>query len=90
MASQDSQNETEKPDHSASSGDSITASTRKGFRYIQGMQIHRSDVGQLVLPLVREADCECKSAHENQANGPDCIQIEPAPRYELETHMTVD
>src|ERR1700742_85614 len=30
---QDGQNETKQPDHSASLGDSITASTRTGFRY---------------------------------------------------------
>jgi hypothetical protein len=32
---QDGQNETEQPDHSANLGDSITASTRVGFRYTQ-------------------------------------------------------
>src|ERR1700730_12456252 len=32
---QDGQSETEQPDHSASLGDSITASTRIGFRYTQ-------------------------------------------------------
>src|SRR3954454_6810289 len=33
---QDGQNETEQPDRSASLGDSITSSTRIGFRYTQG------------------------------------------------------
>ena len=35
---QNGQNETEQPDHSANLGDSITASTRKGFRYTQAEQ----------------------------------------------------
>src|ERR1700677_1190377 len=43
-----------------------------------------------MLPLIGDANRECKSAHENQADGPNSIQIEPAPRYESETQIAVD
>jgi hypothetical protein len=37
---QDGQNETEQSDHSASLGDSITSSTRIGFRYTQAFGVN--------------------------------------------------
>ena len=40
--------------------------------------------------LVRKYDREGQSAHQNEADGPSRIQIEPAPRYELETQVAVD
>jgi len=40
---QDGQSETEQPDHSASLGDSITASTRIRFRYTQTIMVREPD-----------------------------------------------
>src|SRR5436190_23096899 len=38
----------------------------------------------------RQADHKRDTAHEYQAQGPSRIQIEPAPRHELETEIAVD
>jgi hypothetical protein len=40
--------------------------------------------------LVRKDDRERESAHQNEADGPSRIQIEPAPRHELKTQVAVD
>ena len=40
--------------------------------------------------LVRKYDREGQSAHQHEADGPSRIQIEPAPRHELETQVAVD
>ena len=40
--------------------------------------------------LLRKDDRKRESAHKNEADGPSRIQIEPAPRHELETQVAVD
>ena len=40
--------------------------------------------------LICEANRQRKSAHENQANGPNSLQIEPASGHEFETQIAVD
>jgi hypothetical protein len=40
--------------------------------------------------LVRKDDRERESSHQDEADGPSRIQIEPAPRHELETQVAVD
>jgi hypothetical protein len=38
----------------------------------------------------READRKRQRPHQDKTEGPSCIQIEPAPRHELETQVAVD
>ena len=53
---------------------------------------NRDDTNVMECPsmLVSETDHERKGAHQNEADGPSRIQIEPAPRHELETEIAVD
>jgi hypothetical protein len=51
--SQDGQNETEQPDHSASSGDSITSSTRIRFSVHTGLRTPRGSCGSAGLVTLR-------------------------------------
>ena len=40
--------------------------------------------------LVRKAECEGDNTHQDEANGPSRIKIEPTPRHEFETQVAVD
>ena len=40
--------------------------------------------------LIRKAEHERESTHQDEADGPSRIQVEPAPRHELETQVAVD
>jgi len=40
--------------------------------------------------LFREGQHQCNSSHQNEADGPRPIQIEPTPRYESETKIAVN
>ena len=43
-----------------------------------------------LLSADSKTDREREGAHQDETEGPRCIEIEPAPRHELETQVAVD
>src|SRR5216683_5697344 len=50
----------------------------------------RSKLRRVHPARVNQAEHQCDGSHQNEAEGPGRIQIEPAPRYEFEAEIAVD
>src|SRR5215472_9505609 len=54
------------------------------------MSCHEKRLGQSASVLAEEAERNGERTHQNETEGPNGIEIEPASRHELKTEVTVD